>query len=103
MRKKQIGSTLESLFDELDEREELDLLTQKKREGGLMGDSPAGSIRPPAGAVRASVSLDELAEQQGIGPAADLDEFAVCWPADDEPDALHAFVRNQRAPGQRLH
>ncbi len=50
MRKKQIGSTLESLFDELHERAELDLLTQKKRESGLIGDRPAESIRPqPAG------------------------------------------------------
>jgi hypothetical protein len=31
MKKKHIGSTLDSLFDELGEREEVELLTQKKR------------------------------------------------------------------------
>jgi hypothetical protein len=30
MKKKYIGSTLDSLFDELGEREEVELLTQKK-------------------------------------------------------------------------
>lgn len=30
MKKSSIGSTLESLFDELDEREDVELLTQKK-------------------------------------------------------------------------
>jgi hypothetical protein len=31
MKKKHIGSTLDSLFEQLDEREEVELLTQKKR------------------------------------------------------------------------
>lgn len=43
-----------------------------------------------------SVSLDELAEEQGIGVSADLDSISAAWPADDDPDALLAFVLHER-------
>lgn len=46
---------------------------------------------------RPSESLEELARKQGIGPAHDLDPIAMKWPADDDPDAFDAFIREQRA------
>ena len=35
-----------------------------------------------------TISLEELAEQQGVSAADDLDEIAALWPADDDPDEL---------------
>jgi hypothetical protein len=44
-----------------------------------------------------SLSLDELAERQGVGPATDLDELSALWPEDDDPDELVEHVLNERA------
>jgi hypothetical protein len=52
------------------------------------------SVQP---ALRPSRSLDDLAREQGIGPAHDLDALSKCWPADDDPDELDAFIRAHRA------
>lgn len=43
-----------------------------------------------------SASLEELAEEQGIMPVTDIDKIAECWPSDDDPDALLAFVLCER-------
>lgn len=42
-------------------------------------------------------SMDDLATRQGIGPTEDLDALAAEWPADDDPNELEAFIRDQRA------
>lgn len=41
-------------------------------------------------------SVDDLAVAQAVGPVDDLDALTLLWPADDDPDALDAFVRAQR-------
>ena len=43
-----------------------------------------------------SVSLEELAEEQGTGVVSEIDSFAALWPADDDPDALLDFVVRER-------
>ena len=43
-----------------------------------------------------TISLEELAAQQGVAPAHDLDAIADLWPADDDPDALLRFILEQR-------
>jgi hypothetical protein len=48
-------------------------------------------------APRPSQSLGDVAREQGIGPTHDLDAIAERWPADDDPDVLDAFIRDQRA------
>ena len=46
---------------------------------------------------RPSESLEDLARKQGINPVQDLDAIAMKWPADDDPDAFDAFIREQRS------
>jgi len=60
---------------------------------------PAESQKSKAqeAALCPSRSLADFAREQGIGPAHDLDAIARRWPADDDPDALDAFIRAQRA------
>jgi hypothetical protein len=48
-----------------------------------------------------SVSLKELAEQQGAGTVSDLDSLAAMWQADDDPDALFDFVAHERRERRR--
>lgn len=44
-----------------------------------------------------SVSLNELAEEQGVGVISDIDALTALWPADDDPDALMEFVLHERS------
>jgi hypothetical protein len=48
-----------------------------------------------------SVSLEELAEEQGTEVASDIDLIAALWPADDDPDALLDFVLRERGERRR--
>ena len=43
-----------------------------------------------------SLSLEELAEQQGVTPVEDLKEVAQLWPVDDDPDELLRFILEER-------
>ena len=43
-----------------------------------------------------SVSLEELAEEQGVGVVSDIGSIAALWPADDDPDDLLDFVLHER-------
>lgn len=64
----------------------------------IMGDAADAQGAAEAGFWR-STPLDELAEQQGVSAADDLDEIADLWPVDDDPDALMHYVlaeRNER-------
>jgi hypothetical protein len=56
--------------------------------------------KPPAS--RESLSLEELAEQQGVTPAEDLEEFAKLWPVDDDPDELLRFILRERRARRQL-
>ena len=49
-----------------------------------------------------SQSLDDLAAQQGVSPASDLDEISALWPTDDDPDKLLEFVLREREARRRL-
>ena len=43
-----------------------------------------------------SLSLDELAERQGVSVVSDLDEISALWPVDDDPDELLEYVLHER-------
>jgi Arc/MetJ family transcription regulator len=53
-----------------------------------------------------SISLEELAEQQGVSAAEDLDAISALWPADDDPEDLlrhllgERFERHKRGKSQ---
>ena len=49
-----------------------------------------------------SISLDELAEQQGVSAVEDLDEMAALWPADDDPDEFLRHLFAERAEQRKL-
>lgn len=44
-----------------------------------------------------SLSLEELAELQGVQPAEDLDRISALWPADDDPDRMLAHILDERS------
>jgi hypothetical protein len=67
--------------------------------GNAAESRKAEAARP---ALRPSVPLDDLAARQGVHPPEDLDALAARWPADDDPDALDAFVLSQRAARRRI-
>jgi len=48
------------------------------------------------------VPLEELVEQQRVSAVEDLDEIAVLWPADDDPDELLQYVLVERAERRKL-
>lgn len=53
---------------------------------------------------RKSLSLNELAKEQGVHPVKDIQEIADLWPVDDDPDELLRFIlEERRARRQRLH
>jgi hypothetical protein len=41
--------------------------------------------------------MAELAARQGVLPVEELDALGASWPVDDDPDALDAFLAEQRA------
>ena len=43
-----------------------------------------------------SLSLKELAEQQGVTPVEQLDDVSSLWPVDDDPDELLRFILQER-------
>lgn len=49
-----------------------------------------------------SLSLEELAARQGVGPAVDLDSISALWPADDDPDRLLAYILDERSSRRRI-
>ncbi|MCG3129467.1 MAG: hypothetical protein FLDDKLPJ_00199 [Phycisphaerae bacterium] len=44
-----------------------------------------------------SMTLDELAERQGVSAVDDLDELSALWPVDDDPEELLHHVLHERA------
>ncbi len=57
-------------------------------------DGPRNKVKD---STKQSVSLDELAKQQGVSAASDLDEISVPWPADDDPDELLRCILLERS------
>ena len=49
-----------------------------------------------------SLSLDELAEQQGVAAVSDLDEISALWPVDDDPDELMRHILHEREARRTL-
>ena len=49
-----------------------------------------------------SVSLEELAEEQGVGVLSDIGSIAALWPADDDPDDLLDFVLHDRCERRKV-
>jgi hypothetical protein len=49
-----------------------------------------------------TATLDQLIAEQGVAAIHDLDALGSLWPADDDPDALLAFVLHERAERRRL-
>jgi len=65
----------------------------------------AGRRKPGHARLRAgrpSIPLAELAKQQGVSPADDLDAIADLWPAPDDPDELLEFILTERSARRRL-
>ena len=52
--------------------------------------------------TKQSVSLDELAKQQGVSAASDLDEISALWPTDDDPDELLRYILLERSERRKL-
>jgi len=48
-----------------------------------------------------SLSLEELAEFQGVQPAEDLDSISALWPVDDDADQMLAHILNERSSRRR--
>jgi len=68
----------------------------------IKDDMVEGSKKGEVGSFWQSVSLGELAEEQGAGTASDLDSIAALWPADDDPDALFDFIVHERRVRRRV-
>lgn len=49
-----------------------------------------------------TVSLEELAEEQGAGTVSELDWITALWPADEDPDALFDFIVHERHERRRV-
>jgi hypothetical protein len=49
------------------------------------------------------LSLEELAKQQGVEPARNLEEVAALWPVDDDPDELLRFILDERKARRDHH
>lgn len=49
-----------------------------------------------------SVSLEELAEQQGVSSVSDIDEISALWPVDDDPDDLIRHILHEREARRTL-
>jgi hypothetical protein len=44
-----------------------------------------------------SLSLDELADLQGVQPAEDLDSISALWPVEDDPDQILSYILDERS------
>jgi hypothetical protein len=44
-----------------------------------------------------SLTLEELAELQGVQPADDVDQISALWPVDDDPDRMLAHILEERS------
>jgi hypothetical protein len=49
-----------------------------------------------------SLSLEELAQQQGVEPVSDLDEISDLWPLDDDPDEMLHHILDERRGRRRV-
>lgn len=49
-----------------------------------------------------SMSLDDLAQEQGVAAVFNLEEISDLWPADDDPDELLQYVLNEREARRNL-
>ena len=49
-----------------------------------------------------TLSLDDLAAQQGVAAVSDLDELSALWPVDDDPDELLRHILQERAARRTL-
>jgi hypothetical protein len=50
-----------------------------------------------------TLSLEELAAQQGIVAVDDLDAISALWPVDDDPDELLHYLLQERRERRKLH
>ena len=57
---------------------------------GKLRSSPRGA------SIRRSKTIEELARQQGVRPANDLDEIGSCLPGGEGADGLLDFIINER-------
>lgn len=49
-----------------------------------------------------SLSLEELAEQQGVAAVSDLDEISALWPVNDDPDEHLRHILHEREARRTL-
>jgi hypothetical protein len=53
--------------------------------------------RPESMPFWTSLSLEELAELQGVEPIDDLDALSALWPVDDDPDEMLEYILAERS------
>jgi len=65
---------------------------------------PTGTKGVATGAVShwQSLSLEALAQLQGVGPVSDLDAIGALWPEDDDPDQLLEHILTERSARRKL-
>ena len=68
----------------------------------VLDEEMAPSAAPESAPFWKSLSLDELAEQQGVEAVSDLDEISALWPVDDDPDELLRHVLHEREARRAL-
>lgn len=49
-----------------------------------------------------SLSLEQLAEIQGVEPVTDLHSISALWPANDDPDRMLAHILDERSSRRRM-
>jgi hypothetical protein len=52
--------------------------------------------------LQRAASLKQLAAEQRVSPAEDLDEVGGLWPCDDDPEELLGYILAERAARRRL-
>lgn len=82
-------------------REPLWLPAPETHEAPQTGEiSFAGEAEKPS--FWTSLSVEQLAELQGVEPVTDLDSIGALWPADHDPDQMLAYILDDRSSRRRL-
>ena len=69
-----------------------------RRSRGDVAEPPSHGRRAASdSAPRGPASLEQLTAEQAVAPVSDLDELALLWPCDDDPQDLLEHILSERA------